>query len=633
VDTRSITLASILFILIIGSISTVYGQIVNPITVTTDKSLYYEGETIVISGEVSEILYGYAVSLLVTGPNGDVILIDQLKVDQNKKFQTEITAGGQLMNETGSGTYTVSVLYATQNRTDETTFQYISSNPPADIASVSIPQGTSVPGCESFNECYVPYEVTVKVGGEVIWYNDDTAAHTVTAGSAADGPSGLFDSGLFMAGTTFSDTFESAGQFPYHCVVHPWMEGIVTVIDDSTTTGPPITVKTNSNHYNEGDTIYVSGEVSEILFGYAISLMMIAPNGDVILIDQILVDSNRKYQTSILAEGSLMIDDGVYTIQVLYATENRTAETTFTFTGSTNNLHIIFKDPRIIDSGGNDVYTLKVGTQYKIKSTIINQKDVELESFAYKTIVSRQGDSKPVSIAWITGNLKPGGSYSPSLSWIPEEAGAYDTILYLLDNVEAENQLAPPLSLSLTVVESSTSEGSIDITPPKILQPKDIVIDAENPEGTTRVTFDVLVIDDTDKIIQPTCNPRSGSSFTAGVYTVTCSARDSAGNYATPVSFTITVNPPETSIPSWVKNVAEFWCEDKIDDAAFIEGIQYLIDNGIIVVPSTSVSYSGSQEVPQWVKNNACWWSAGLITDKDFASGIEYLVRQGIIRV
>ena len=40
----------------------------------------------------------------------------------------------------------------------------------------------------------------VDVGGEVTWTNDDTAAHTVTSGSAADGPDGLFDSSLFMAG-------------------------------------------------------------------------------------------------------------------------------------------------------------------------------------------------------------------------------------------------------------------------------------------------------------------------------------------------------------------------------------------------------------------------------------------------
>ena len=96
-------------------------------------------------------------------------------------------------------------------------------------ASVSVPSGTSVPGCEKTNECYIPYEVTVDVGGVVTWSNDDTAAHTVTGGSAADGPSGVFDSSLFMAGTTFEHKFEAAGDFPYFCMVHPWMQGMVVV--------------------------------------------------------------------------------------------------------------------------------------------------------------------------------------------------------------------------------------------------------------------------------------------------------------------------------------------------------------------------------------------------------------------
>jgi protein-disulfide isomerase/plastocyanin len=94
---------------------------------------------------------------------------------------------------------------------------------------VSAPQGTSVPGCEETNECYIPAEVTIDVGGMVTWSNDDSAAHTVTGGSAADGPSGVFDSSLFMSGTTFSHTFEEAGEYPYFCMVHPWMMGMVLV--------------------------------------------------------------------------------------------------------------------------------------------------------------------------------------------------------------------------------------------------------------------------------------------------------------------------------------------------------------------------------------------------------------------
>ena len=99
----------------------------------------------------------------------------------------------------------------------------------AETTSVIIPQGTSVPGCETTNECFIPHEITIKAGDQVTWSNNDSAAHTVTAGSAADGPSGVFDSSLFMAGTTFSFQFDNEGDFPYFCMVHPWMNGIIHV--------------------------------------------------------------------------------------------------------------------------------------------------------------------------------------------------------------------------------------------------------------------------------------------------------------------------------------------------------------------------------------------------------------------
>ena len=99
------------------------------------------------------------------------------------------------------------------------------------MATVSIPVGTSVPGCEETNECYIPYEVTIDVGGEVTWVNDDSAAHTVTSGTPAEGPDGNFDSSLFMAGQEYSVKFDGyePGEYPYFCMVHPWMAGIVAV--------------------------------------------------------------------------------------------------------------------------------------------------------------------------------------------------------------------------------------------------------------------------------------------------------------------------------------------------------------------------------------------------------------------
>ena len=95
--------------------------------------------------------------------------------------------------------------------------------------TVEVPSGTSVPGCEETDSCYSPANITINAGDTVEWPNIDTAAHTVTGGSPADGPSGVFDSSLLMADATFAFTFEDAGEYDYFSMVHPWMVGSVSV--------------------------------------------------------------------------------------------------------------------------------------------------------------------------------------------------------------------------------------------------------------------------------------------------------------------------------------------------------------------------------------------------------------------
>ena len=94
---------------------------------------------------------------------------------------------------------------------------------------VETAMGSGAPGCETSNACYLPQDITISTGDTVLWDNVDTAAHTVTGGSPADGPSGVFDSSLLMAGLDYSFTFNDAGNYDYFCMVHPWMVGSVTV--------------------------------------------------------------------------------------------------------------------------------------------------------------------------------------------------------------------------------------------------------------------------------------------------------------------------------------------------------------------------------------------------------------------
>ncbi|HEU04076.1 MAG TPA: PEFG-CTERM sorting domain-containing protein [Nitrosopumilus sp.] len=135
-------------------------------------------------------------------------------------------------------------------------------------AEVSAPPGSGAqtsggPNCQDTDECFIPATVTIDVGGEVTWSNDDTAAHTVTSGSAADGPDGNFDSSLFMVGTTFSWTFAEAGEYPYFCMVHPWMVGTV-IVEAEGAGGEELMVSIETTPGNAGETMDVTVTITDM---------------------------------------------------------------------------------------------------------------------------------------------------------------------------------------------------------------------------------------------------------------------------------------------------------------------------------------------------------------------------------
>jgi hypothetical protein len=90
----------------------------------------------------------------------------------------------------------------------------------------------------------------------------------------------------------------------------------------------------------------------------------------------------------------------------------------------------------------------------------------------------------------------------------------------------------------------------------------------------------------------------------------------------------------QKEIPCWIKNNAGWWAENKIGDNDFVGGIKYLIENGIMKIPSTSQGEgSASNKIPPWIKNNAGWWAVDSITDNDFVDGIKYLIENGIMKI
>jgi plastocyanin len=93
--------------------------------------------------------------------------------------------------------------------------------------ATSIPSNSTVvrivanAGSNSYN----PNPVEVKVGETVTWINDDSVIHTATS------TDGTFDSGIMRKGQSFSYTFDTAGEYPYYCTLHPNMVGTVVVTE------------------------------------------------------------------------------------------------------------------------------------------------------------------------------------------------------------------------------------------------------------------------------------------------------------------------------------------------------------------------------------------------------------------
>ena len=89
----------------------------------------------------------------------------------------------------------------------------------------------------------------------------------------------------------------------------------------------------------------------------------------------------------------------------------------------------------------------------------------------------------------------------------------------------------------------------------------------------------------------------------------------------------------ENTIPYWIKNTAGWWSKNKVSDAEFISGIEYLINNKIMNIVAQNSSENSLNAIPSWVKNSAGWWSNNEISDAEFISGIKYLIENNIIKV
>jgi hypothetical protein len=106
-------------------------------------------------------------------------------------------------------------------------------------------------------------------------------------------------------------------------------------------------------------------------------------------------------------------------------------------------------NPRIVDSMGNAITTVKANQQILIESGIQNMQQKD-QPFAYLVQVG-DSDGVTLSLSWITGKLGPGQFQNLAESWLPPAPGNYTASIFVWQSLSQPNALSPPLSTTINV--------------------------------------------------------------------------------------------------------------------------------------------------------------------------------------
>jgi len=85
------------------------------------------------------------------------------------------------------------------------------------------------------------------------------------------------------------------------------------------------------------------------------------------------------------------------------------------------------------------------------------------------------------------------------------------------------------------------------------------------------------------------------------------------------------------SVPEWIRNNVGWWATGEITDSTFVTGIEFMLENDIIVISDVPSGNVSGDEIPVWIRNNAPWWSQDLISEDEFVNSLKFLILEGII--
>ena len=98
------------------------------------------------------------------------------------------------------------------------------------------------------------------------------------------------------------------------------------------------------------------------------------------------------------------------------------------------------------------------------------------------------------------------------------------------------------------------------------------------------------------------------------------------------------------TVPYWIKMNAHSWATAQTNDSTFAIGLEYLIQNGLLIVPTTGVTTQTEDDgivtmstvehivsmMPEWMKLVAWWWAEDQIDDKQFLANMQYWIQLNV---
>ncbi|MBT5201073.1 MAG: PEFG-CTERM sorting domain-containing protein [Thaumarchaeota archaeon] len=205
-----------------------------------------------------------------------------------------------------------------------------------------------------------------------------------------------------------------------------------------------VSVQTDDNHYDEGDTIVISGNISTVVGKTPVTLQLFT-EGNLVDIAQIIVAQDGTYSHTVLAEGPLWNKQGEYIVRVSYG-EGNIAESEFTYTPKSDKIETTTNFE--VDAGSHGTFDV----EYTIIGGTIKDMIVDSEIFALIVQIDAT-DEGTISL-----------DLPREFIGAEKQNGKDDTFIILIDGVEVAYQESVVFSESRVItINFEQNDSDIEI--------------------------------------------------------------------------------------------------------------------------------------------------------------------------